>query len=152
MNADEKNAHIDAAKVAMNSALGLVIAEVFSGLTAAPGLMLAAGALIRATGDEPHAAEAEARAAECPAILLIPWPFIYIGSNAWIAAVAQLRDSLPHYIDLEPVNAERRLESHRRGREEKTARARAKWDALTEVQRAELTKAGIDPKRLDALG
>jgi hypothetical protein len=152
MNADEKNAHIEAAKVAMSSAIGLVVVEVFSGLAVAPGLMLAAAALIRATGDESHAAEAEVRAAECPAILLIPWPFIYIGSNAWIAAVAQLRDSLPYYIPLEPVDAERRSESHRRGREEKAARCRAKWDALTEAQQAELERVGIDPKRLDALG
>lgn len=150
MNAQEKNALIEAAKANMNTAIGLVIADVYSGMVAAPALMLSAAVMIRATGDEPDAAQAEARAAECPAILLVPWPFIYIASNAWISAVATLRDSLPYYLDLE--KAEKRRAAAVREREEGTARSRAQWEALSEVERTVLGKAGIKPEMLSRLG
>jgi hypothetical protein len=149
MNAEEKNAHIDAAKGMMNSAIGLVIAEVFSGLSAAIPLMIGAGQLIRATGDEADGAEAEARAGECAGILAIPWPFIYIGSNAWIGAVAQLRDRLPFFIDLEPVARKQRLLGER---EQRATQAKSRWSALPEAQRAVLTAAGIKPEALYPLG
>jgi hypothetical protein len=149
MTADEKNALLDSAKTLMNSAIALVIAEVFSGLVAAPALMLAAGDLIRQTGLEQEAVEAEHRAAECPAILLIPWPFIYIGSNAWIAAVARLRDGLPQFVELEPVA--RRKEGAARAREERAARSRAHWEKLSEEQCRVLSDAGLTRDMVSAL-
>ncbi len=149
MTADEKNALIDAAKAGMNTAIALVIGEVFSGLTAGAGLLLAAGGLIRATGLEHEAQEAEKRAAECAGILLIPWPFIYIGSNAWIAAVARLRDGLPQFIDLEPVA--RRKEASASVHQERATAAQASWDQLSESQRTLLLDAGITAEQLRVL-
>lgn len=136
----------------MDVAIAGVIAEVFSGLTAAAALMAVAAQFIRATGDEPDAVQAEIRAAECAGILAIPWPFIYIGSNAWIAAVRQLRDSLPQFIDLEPADAVRRRAARAQDHEARTAGARARWDALSESARAELTRAGLDLGKLASLG
>jgi hypothetical protein len=150
MTADEKNALLDAAKGLMNTAIALVIAEVFSGLAAAPGLLASAAQMIRATGLEQEAAEAEARAAECPAILLIPWPFIYIGSNAWIAAVARLRDGLPQFVDLEP--ALRRKEGAARVQEQRATLSQARWTKLSDAQRAVLTDVGINAELLRPLG
>jgi len=152
MNAQEKNALIQHAKTTMNVAIAAVIGDVFSGLLAAVPLMLAAAGMIRQTGSDEDAVQAEARAAECPAILAIPWPFIYIGSNTWIAAVARLRDSLPQFIELEPVNGQRQREASGRDLEAKAAQARVRWDALTEAQRAALADAGIDAERLAVLG
>jgi hypothetical protein len=145
MNAQEKNALMDAAKASMNTAIALVIGEVFSGLVAAPALLLAAAELIRATGEDEEAGEAQQRAAECAGILAIPWPFIYIASNAWIGAVAQLRDSLPQFIDLEPVRTKQRAPRERVTRE---AQARANWDALSSTQRSALEEAAISAESL----
>jgi len=149
MTADEKNALLDSAKQQMNAAIGLVIAEVFSGLAVAPAFLASAAGLIRQTGLEAEAAEAEARAAECPAILLIPWPFIYIGSSAWINAVSRLRDGLPQFIDLEPVA--RRKEAAARAREERTASSHAQWEKLPEAQRRVLADAGITRDMISSL-
>lgn len=150
VNAQEKNALIDSAKTTMNVAIGLVIAEVFSGLAQAPALLLSAAAMIRSTGDDEDSAQAEARAAECPGILLIPWPFIYVGSNAWIAAVAQLRDALPHFIDLEGVA--KRAAGAAKDREMRALQARKRWDGLTDAQRSALAGAKITPEMLSSLG
>ena len=150
MNAHEKNSLIEGAKASMNTAIALVIAEVFSGLAQAPALLLAAAGMIRATGDEQDAVQAEQRAAECPGILAIPWPFIYIASNAWIAAVAQLRDSLPWFIDLESV--EKRRERASRDQAVRAVQARSRWDALSDSQRSALVKAGISAELLSSLG
>lgn len=136
----------------MNVAIAGVIAEVFSGLTAAAPLMIGAAQAIRATGDEQDAAQAEARAAECAGILAIPWPFIYIGSGAWISAVRQLRDSLPQFIDLEPVDGARRIAARARENEARAANVRERWNALSEAQRSELSRAGLDATKLAPLG
>ena len=149
MTTDEKNAHIDAAKATLSTAIGLVAAEVFSGLVAAPALVSAAADMIRATGDVDDASEAEQRATECPRILLIPWPFIYIASSGWITAVTQLRDRLPQYLDLEPVARRRDTTAVDAKR---AAHARSRWDALTEQQRSVLTQAGVTAEMLRALG
>lgn len=151
MNAGEKNGLIDAAKVVMNIAVGLVAAEVYSGLAVAPALLINAAALVRNAADEDDAVEAERRAAECPAILAIPWPFIYIGSSAWIAAVARLRDSLPHFIDLEPVPVARRRQGVSGQQEERAAQARDRWDKLSDAQQSVLTEAGISADLLQSL-
>ena len=151
MTADEKNALTEAAKTTMRTATALVIAEVFSGLAQAPALLLAAAEMIRRTGDDPHADQAQQRAGECAAILAIPWPFIYAGSAAWISAVKQLEDALPQYIDLgvsSNAASARAKEEHSK----RAAHARSRWDALSDAQRTVLLEAGLTPERLVSLG
>lgn len=152
MNAEEKNGRVATAKGLMNASIGFVAAEVFGGLVTAVPLMLGAGALLREVGASGQAAEAELRAAECTAILAIPWPFIYAGSGVWVSAVARLRDSLPSFIDLEPVDGLRRGELAARGSELAATSAGQKWAALTDAQRDVLTGAGLRPEMLGAPG
>lgn len=150
MNAQEKNALIDSAKATMSAAVGLVAAEVFSGLAQAGPMLGAAAGMIRSTGDEQDAVEAEHRASEAGAILAIPWPFIYVASSAWIAAVSQLRNSLPHYIDLEGAKAATDGQARRRAL--RLADATSKWKALSDGQRAALVEARISLEMLQSLG
>jgi hypothetical protein len=86
-----------------------------------------------------------ARAAECAGILAIPWPFIYIGSGAWVAAVRQLRDALPTFVDLEPV-ARSRAAAEATG--VRRAAAAGRWEALSETQRRALGELGLSAERL----
>jgi hypothetical protein len=150
MNADEKNAVMDAARTTMTTAMALVIAEVFSGLAQGAALLLVAAGLIRSLDEEQYAVQAEQRAAECAGILAIPWPFIYVGSTAWIAAVRQLRDSLPGFLDLQPV--EQRRQRTARDQEARAVEARGRWQALPDAQRSLLTQAGLTPDMLRSLG
>lgn len=150
MTADEKNALRDAAKVAMNTAIALTAGDPYSGLTAGAALLGAAAVALRQSEAEPEAVQAEQRAAECAGILAIPWPFIYIGSVAWTAAVGRLRDSVPQSVALEPVSQRREAASH--ATEERAAFAQATWGKLSEAQRKLLTDAGLTPELLRWLG
>lgn len=142
MTNEEKNALMDAARAEMTAAMALVIAEVYSGLATSTGLLQDASWKIRAAGDDAHADEAQARSNECPAIMAIPWPFIYIASDAWIAAVRNLRDSLPSFIDLQPASR-RANEERLRAAEAVASRAASRWDALSDEQRRQLEGVGI---------
>lgn len=152
MNAQQKNELMDGARTNMDIAIGMVIHEVFSGLAGGGALLNGASHLIRASGYDQHADEAMARSAEVVGILGIPWPFIYIGSTAWIAAVKQLRDSLPSFIELEGLNALRRSEAGSPQSEAKTEPGRSRWDELPESQRNELAKLGVGEQLLRSLG
>jgi hypothetical protein len=150
MTPEEKNALMEAARSDMTAAMVWVAVDVFAGLAASTGLLQDASWKIRAAGDDPHADEAQARSNECPAILAIPWPFIYIASTAWIAAVRTLRDSLPYYVALEPAVARSNGERMREV-EARSALAAARWEALSVAQRGELERAGIGAAMLRAL-
>ncbi len=150
MDAAQKNFLINEAKAAMTTAIGLVIAEVYTGLAQAPAWLVTAAGLIEQAGDVADGQQARARAEEAAGILAIPWPFIYAGSTAWIAAVTKLRDGLPTYVDLQPAAA---VDASRAGdvareREASLARARERWNTLPEVQRTALSAAGLSPEVL----
>ncbi len=149
MTAQEKNHVVEVARQLMNTAMALVAAEVFSGLTQGAALLGVASALLRQVGDDQDADAAGARAAECAGILAIPWPFIYIGSGAWVAAVRQLRDALPTFVDLEPV-ARSRAAAEATG--VRRAAAAGRWEALSETQRRALGELGLSAERLANLG
>ncbi|MBL8626946.1 MAG: hypothetical protein JNK64_37000 [Myxococcales bacterium] len=149
MTAQEKNNLVEIARQLMTTAMALVAAEVFSGLSQGAALLGVASAMLRQAGDDPDADAAAVRAAECAGILAIPWPFIYIGSNAWIAAVRQLRDGLPQFVDLEPVARGRAATDAAVARR---ASAAARWEALPEAQRRALTDLGLGAERLAGLG
>jgi hypothetical protein len=149
MTAEEKNAIVGTAKDEMTAAMTAVALEVFGGLTAGAVLLGSASALLGTVGHDTYAAEAAGHAAACAGILAIPWPLIYIASNAWIAGVRQLRDSVPLFIDLEPVA--RQADARKRVLEQRATQTRASWDKLPEAQRAILTGAGITPDLLCSL-
>ena len=148
MNAQEKNHLVEIARQLMNTAIGLVAAEVFSGLVQGAALLGTASGLLRQAGDDQDADAAGARAAECAGILAIPWPFIYIGSTAWIVAVRQLRDALPQFVDLEPVARSRAAVSS----DTAAARVAPRWEALSEGQRRTLSELGLGAEQLATLG
>jgi len=150
MNAAEKNLLMSLAKQQMNGAILVANSGLTFGLPSAATGMGGAAHLLRTTGLEAEAAEAEARAGECAGIMAVPWPFIYIPLGFWTAAVARLRDGLPSFIDLQP--ALRMVEDTTRSREQQVAAAQSAWEHLTAEQRKVLGDAGISVEQVRAWG